>query len=118
MTEMSQWPKRLSEKKTDWARTYNYCTKKALSANIGIRGGNPLCWNPTTIHKQLKAWPKHKVWFEANWKHAWSLIYLFGARTCILGSALHFIQITWFTYVFAENCFSGCPSGCSLQDAA
>jgi len=28
MTEMSQWPKRLSEKKTDWARTYNYCTKK------------------------------------------------------------------------------------------
>jgi len=34
-----------------------------------------------------------------------TLVYFFGeARTCILGSAFHLIQITSFTYVFANIC--------------
>ena len=43
------------------------------------------------------------IWFEANGKHAWTLVYLYEQQEhAFLGSALHFIQITWFTYVFGN----------------
>jgi len=35
-------------------------------------------------NKQIKPWAKCMVWFEGNWKHAWTLVYFFrAARTCI-----------------------------------
>jgi len=38
-------------------------------------------------------------------KDARTLVHFFGAeRACILGSALHIIQITWFTNVFGNFC--------------
>ena len=41
--------------------------------------------------------------FEANWKHAWHwFISLREQNHAFLGSALHFIQIPWFTYVFVN----------------
>jgi len=41
-------------------------------------------------NKQIKTWAKHIVWFEANWKHAWTVVYLFGgARRSILGITFH-----------------------------
>jgi len=50
-------------------------------------------------------------------KNAWTLVYFFGAaRTCILGSRLHFIQITWFTYIFANT--RKAHKGFNLQDTA
>jgi len=33
-----------------------------------------------------------------------------------LGNALHFIQITWFTYVFSNS--RRCPRGLNLLEAA
>jgi len=43
------------------------------------------------------------VWFKANWKHAWIWFVSLGQQHhAFLGSVLHFIQIIWFTYVFAN----------------
>jgi len=48
------------------------------------------------------------VWFEANWKHIWIWFLSLGQQNhAFLGSTLPFIQVIWFTYVFAI----------SLQDA-
>jgi len=79
----------------------------------------------TSVQKSITSENRHKIWqphgllkpakindskdeqsivcFEANWKHACILFFSLGQQEhAFLGSALHFIQITWFTYVFAN----------------
>jgi len=100
MTEMSH------RKEADWPRTYNYFTKKHYQGNYAkemIAHGllKPL----PHLNKSHKTWVEHVAWFEANWKHARTLLCFFwAARTCILGSALHIIQVTLFTNVFSNIC--------------
>jgi len=48
--------------------------------------------------------------------HGHRFICLGQQKYAFLGSALHFIQITWFTYTSLPT-FAGCPSGSKLQDA-
>jgi len=46
-------------------------------------------------------------------RHGHWFIYSGQQEHAILGSTLHFIQITWFTYVFAN--IEGQFAGCSLD---
>jgi len=83
--------------------------KEALPTKIGIRNGSlVVCWSPTKINSskhEQNIWyvftkinsSKHEqnIWYvlnvEANWKHAWTLVYFFGeARTCICRQCITF----------------------------
>jgi len=48
--------------------------------------------------------------------HGHWFIYLGQQKRAFLGSALHFIQIIWFTYVFAN--IRRVPGGFNFRDAA
>jgi len=48
-------------------------------------------------------------------------LFLWGSKYAFLSSALHFIQLTWFIYVFANICrvpkwveFAGCSLDLSM----
>jgi len=75
--------------------------KEALPAHIGKRNGSPMvCWCPSKInsskHEQNIALKQIE-----NMRGHW-FISLGQQDHVFLGSALHFIQRTWFTYVFAN----------------
>ena len=99
-----KWPKCLIEKKqTDLEHTTTLQKKHYQGKYAKEMTAHALLKPLPHLNKSHKTWAEHVVWFKANWKHARKLLCFFGAaRTCILGSALYIIQVTWFTNVFSN----------------
>ena len=106
-----RWPN-----KNDWAKAYNYCTKKHYQRKKAWDIVALSLLKPSKINGSKDEQNIFSNSFEENWKHAWTLVNSLREQDhAFLGSALHFFQITWFTSL---PTFEGWPSGFNLQDAA
>jgi len=97
--------------------------RSITSENRHKRWYGPMaCWSPTKTnsskHEQNIQFGLNPV---ENMHWHW-FIYLWQQEHTFLGSGLYFIQITWFTYVFANICrvpkwvqFAGCSLDLAIQ---
>jgi len=76
--------------KNGWSRTRSYCTKSITNKNRQKRWYRHGLLKPTKINSSRHD-QSNIVWFEANCKPAWTLVYFFWApRPCLFRQCVAF----------------------------